>query len=176
MIFQTTEIPGAYVLEQQQHQDARGHFARLWCRQDFESHGLKSNFVQGSVSHNRYRGTLRGMHYQRTPHSESKLVQVTRGAIYDVIIDLRADSPTYKAWFGLELTSDKGTMLYIPDGCAHGFVTLSDNTDVHYQMTDFFYPESAAGVRWNDPSFSIRWPLEPVVINERDNQYEDYVR
>ncbi|MDG2208247.1 MAG: dTDP-4-dehydrorhamnose 3,5-epimerase [Pirellulales bacterium] len=176
MIFQSTKIPGVYVIEQERHEDHRGYFARTWCRQEFAAQGLETQFVQCSVSHNERRGTLRGMHYQSEPHSERKLVQVTRGAIFDVIIDLRADSPTYKAWFGLELTSDKGTMLYIPDGCAHGFMTLSDNTDVHYQMTDFFHPESAAGVRWNDPSFSIRWPLEPVVINERDNQYEDYVR
>ena len=162
------------MIEQERHEDDRGYFARTWCRQEFAAHGLKTDFVQCSVSLYDRRGTLRGMHYQKEPNAESKLVQVTQGSIFDVIIDLRVRSPTHKTWFGLELTSDNGKMLYIPHGCAHGFVTLADDTDVHYQMTEFFYPESAAGVRWNDPSFSITWPLDPQVINTRDNQYEDY--
>ena len=162
------------MIEQERFEDDRGYFARTWCREEFAVRGLETDFVQCSVSHNRRRGTLRGMHYQTAPHSETKLVQVTRGAIFDVIIDLRTNSPTHKEWLGVELTPDNGAMLYIPDGCAHGFVTLLDSTDIYYQMTEFFHPESVAGVRWNDPSFSISWPIEPTAIADRDNRYDDY--
>ena len=174
MIFKSTKIPGSYVIEQERLEDHRGYFARTWCTQEFSAHGLETNFVQHSVSHNARQGTLRGMHYQSAPHAECKLVRVTRGAIFDVIIDLRAESPTHKAWFGVELNSENGTMLYIPDGCAHGFLTLSDDTDVQYQITEFFRPESAAGVRWNDSAFSVDWPSHPAVIADRDSHYEDY--
>lgn len=174
MIFQSTKIPGVYVIEQERHEDHRGYFARTWCRQEFAAQGLETQFVQCSVSHNKRQGTLRGMHYQSEPHSERKLVQVTRGAIFDVIIDLRIDSPTHKAWFGLELNSENGTMLYIPDGCAHGFLTLSDCADVQYQISEFFRPKSASGVRWNDSAFSVDWPFDPAIIADRDNHYDDY--
>jgi dTDP-4-dehydrorhamnose 3,5-epimerase len=154
--------------------DERGFFARTWCRQEFEAHGLNSRLAQSSISFNKRRGTLRGMHYQSAPDEEAKLVRCTMGAIYDVTIDLRRDSPTFKQWVGLELTAENRRMLYIPEGFAHGLQTLTDDTEVFYQISERYAPESARGVRWNDPAFAIDWPVSVTIISERDNTYADF--
>jgi dTDP-4-dehydrorhamnose 3,5-epimerase len=154
--------------------DERGFFARTGCAREFASHGLKNIFVQSSLSFNQQQGTLRGLHYQKPPHEEIKLVRCTMGAIYDVVVDLRQDSPTYLKHFAVELTQDNRQMLYVPEGCAHGFQTLADNTEVYYQMSEFYSPECSNGHRWNDPVFGIDWPLEVSVISERDGSYPDF--
>ena len=156
MIFTETRLAGAYLIEPERIEDERGFFARTWCRDEFERHGLNPRLVQCNVSYNARRGTLRGMHYQAKPHEEAKLVRCTRGAIYDVIVDLRPDSPTYRQWVAAELTAENRRMLYIPEGFAHGFQTLADETEVFYQMSELFHPESARGVRmttrpWGSP-------------------------
>jgi dTDP-4-dehydrorhamnose 3,5-epimerase len=174
MNFAETVIKGAYVIDPERLGDERGFFARTWCRREFEAHGLTAALVQCSISFNYRRGTLRGMHYQAAPHAETKLVRCTAGSVYDVIVDLRADSPTFKRWFAAELSADNRRMLYIPEGLAHGFLTLSDGAEVFYQMSEFFVPECARGVRWNDPAFGIHWPAEPTMIAERDRGYPDF--
>lgn len=151
--------------------DDRGFFARTWCRREFEDHGLNSRLVQCSLSFNKRRGTLRGMHYQVEPHAEAKLVRCTRGAIYDVIIDLRPDSPTFTKWAAAELTAENMTMLYIPEGFAHGFQTLEDDSEVFYQMSEFYHPECARGVRWDDPAFGIVWPNKHPIMSLRDRTF-----
>jgi dTDP-4-dehydrorhamnose 3,5-epimerase len=176
MIFTETKLKGACVIDLEPREDERGFFARTFCAREFEEHGLNSRLVQGSISFNKQRGTLRGMHWQEVPHGECKLIRVTRGAIHDVIIDLRRDSGTCRQWFGVELTAENRRQLYVPAGFAHGFQTLSDNTEVTYQMSEFFAPESSRGVRWNDPAFAIDWPqVERRVMNERDASYPDFV-
>ncbi len=174
LICRPTSLPGAVVIELEKKEDVRGHFARTFCQREFAGLGLKNTFVQCSVSFNKRKGTLRGMHYQAAPSEEVKLVRCTRGAIYDVIIDLRVASPTFKKYFALELTPDNGNMLYIPERFAHGFQTLEDDTEVFYQMTDFYAPELARGVRWNDPAFDIPWPSAERIILERDQSYPDF--
>lgn len=174
MIFAATAIEGAFLIQPERFEDERGFFARTYCVRELQEHGLDSQVVQRSVSHNRKRGTLRGMHYQIAPHEETKLVSCSRGAIHDVIIDLRPDSPSYRRWTGAALSADNGHILYIPRGCAHGFITLTDDATVDYQISDFHHPESARGVRYNDPAFGIEWPLEPAVINARDREWRDY--
>ena len=171
MTFNETPLKGAYFLDPERAEDDRGFFARVWCQREFEAHGLKSNLVQCSVSFNRRKGTLRGMHYQAAPHAETKLVRCTAGAIYDVIVDLRPDSPSHKKWIGVELSAANRRMLYIPEGFAHGFQTLEDNTEVYYQMSEFFHPESVRGWRWNDPAFAIRWPLPDPMLSARDKNH-----
>jgi len=174
MIFHETPLEGAVVIEPEQHQDDRGFFARTWCRREFEAHGLNPNLAQCGISFNKHRGTLRGMHYQASPHEEAKLVRCTQGRIYDVMVDLRPDSATFKQHLGVELAAQHRKMLYVPEGFAHGYLTLEDNTEVFYQISAFYVPEAARGVRWNDPTFGIVWP-EPVrVIKERDQQYPDF--
>ena len=158
MIFTETELKGTFVLEREPIRDERGSFARTWCQREFEAHGLKSAFVQASVSSNRAQGTLRGLHYQAAPHEEAKLVQCARGAIYDVVVDFRPESRTYRRWVAVELTPENGKMLYIPEGVAHGFQTLRDGTDVFYYMTQFHTPHAARGVQWNDPFLGVQWP------------------
>jgi dTDP-4-dehydrorhamnose 3,5-epimerase len=160
MIFIETKLKGAFVIEPERLEDKRGFFCRAWCKREFEAHGLNPNLVQCNISFNKKRGTLRGMHHQVPPHEEAKLVRCTMGAIYDVIIDLRPNSPTFKEWFSLELTDRNRKMIYIPEGVSHGFMTLDDNTEVFYQMSEFYAPECARGVRWNDPAFDIVWPGE----------------
>jgi dTDP-4-dehydrorhamnose 3,5-epimerase len=155
--------------------DVRGSFARTWCQRDFEAHGLNAKLAQCSVSFNALRGTLRGMHFQAAPHAEAKLVRATRGAIYDVALDLRPESDTYLQWFGAELSADNRHMLYIPEGCAHGFQTLTDNAEVFYQISEFFEPTAGRGFRWNDPVFGILWPLTDPIMSDRDRDYPDYV-
>jgi dTDP-4-dehydrorhamnose 3,5-epimerase len=172
--FVPTKLAGAYLVELEPFHDERGYFARTWCRRELADQGLVDDLVQCSLSHNRRRATLRGMHFQRTPHEETKLVRCSRGAIFDVIVDLRSDSPTFRQWAGFELTADSHRSLYIPPGLAHGFVTLVDDVDVSYMMSNWHEPASASGVRWDDPAFGIEWPLTPSIISERDRSYPDF--
>ena len=174
MIFEPTAIGDVVEIKIEPHHDERGFFARTWCQREFDAHGLNPNLVQCNISFNRHKGTLRGMHYQMTPHGEAKLVRCTRGAVYDVALDLRRGSPSYKKWVGVELTSEKRNMLYIPEGCAHGFLTLEDDTEVCYQMSEFYAPNGGRGVRWDDPTFQISWPGTIEVISERDQTYPDF--
>lgn len=175
MIFTQTDLEGAFIIDLERIADPRGFFARAWDRNEFEEHGLETRIAQSNLSFNKRRGTLRGMHYQVAPHAEVKLVRCTRGAMYDVIIDLRQGSPTYARWIGVELTEHNGRMLYIPKGFAHGFQTLRDDTEAFYMMSEFYTPGAAAGVRWDDPSFEIEWPLgEPTEISEKDRAWPDH--
>jgi dTDP-4-dehydrorhamnose 3,5-epimerase len=174
MIFTATKLGNAYVIELEKKYDIRGFFARIWCQKEFAAHDLISHLVQVNISYNKKMGTLRGMHYQMEPFQESKLVRCTRGAIYDVIIDLRENSPTYQQWLGIELTADNYKMLYVPEGFAHGFETLEDNTEVSYQVSEFYAPQSEGGVRYNDPTFGIVWPLDAQVISDKDRNWPDY--
>jgi len=167
-------LPGAFVIELQKHEDERGFFARSWCHKEFEAHGLNPRMVQCNVSFNKVKGTLRGMHYQVPPCAEAKLVRCTRGAIYDVIVDLRRESSTYKQHFSEVLSSNNHKALFIPEGFAHGFQTLEDNSEVFYQMSEFYSPEHQRGLRYNDPAFEISWPIEATVISDRDRNYEDF--
>lgn len=174
MRFIQTEIPGAVVVEAECLTDERGFFARTWCSREFAAHGLATTLTQCSISFNRRKGTLRGLHYQTSPCQEAKLVRCTLGAIYDVALDLRPESPTFLKHFAVELTQDNRRMLYVPEGCAHGFQTLADDAEVLYQMSEFYAPECSAGHRWNDPAFAIHWPLEVSVISDRDRGYADF--
>ena len=176
MIFTRTKLAGAWVVELERHEDERGCFARTWCAKEAEAHGLEAQFVQSSLSFNKKRGTLRGMHFQVNPAAEVKLVRCTRGAIFDVMIDLRPKSETFLQWEAVELTEDNGKALYIPKGYAHGFQTLQDETEVYYQMSAFYAPDLARGVRWNDPAFEIVWPEAVGAIAPRDRQYPDFSR
>jgi dTDP-4-dehydrorhamnose 3,5-epimerase len=174
MIFNETKIPGVFEIGLEPRTDERGFFARSWCQREFEEHGLNPRTVQCNVSFNEKKGTLRGMHYQETPFAEAKIVRCTQGAIYDVIVDLRAESTAFKKWTALALTSERRNMIYIPEGCAHGFLTLEDNTELFYQMSEFYHPELSRGVRWNDPAFQIVWPSAVQLISERDASYPDF--
>lgn len=174
MIFYQTEIPGVYEIQPEPYLDERGFFARIWCQNEFSEHGLNPKLVQCNISFNVRKRTLRGMHYQAAPYEEAKVVRCTRGAIYDVAIDLRTQSRTFKKWVGMELTSDNHRMMYVPEGCAHGFLTLQDNTEVAYQMSEFYNPQSGRGVRWDDPAFGIVWPDKVDVISDRDRNYLDF--
>ena len=173
MTLTETPIAGAWLLEIQPISDERGFFARSLCVDTLAAHGLEGRMQQQSVSFNQRRGTLRGMHYEAAPHEEAKLVRVVRGRIFDVAVDLRPDSPTYRRWTGTELSAANGRALLIGKGMAHGFVTLEDDTDVLYQIDKIFEPGHGRGVRWNDPAFAIAWPVSPVVISERDATYPD---
>ena len=174
MIFEPTALPGAVVVNIDRHSDERGFFARTWCEKEFEEHGLNPRLVQCNASFNHKKGTLRGMHYQDQPFPEAKIVRCTQGAIYDVVLDLRPDSPTFKNWVSVVLTAEKRNMVYVPEGCAHGFLTLEDRAEVFYQMSEFYHPELARGVRWDDPAFQIVWPGKVEVISERDRTYADF--
>jgi len=173
--FIETPLEGAYIIEIERIEDERGSFARNWCQKEFAEHGLNSRIVQCNISFNKKRGTLRGMHFQVEPFAEVKLVRCTRGAIYDVIIDVRENSHSLKKWFAVELNESNQRMLYIPKGFAHGFQTLEDNTEVFYQMSEFYYPEYSRGVRWDDPFFSIKWPDGERIISKKDQEYPDFV-
>ena len=168
MIFIETEIAGAFLLRPRRQEDERGFFARTFCVRELADHGLDSTVVQRSVSSNSRRGTLRGMHYQASPHLENKFVSCSQGAIYDVIVDVRADSPSYLRWQGFTLTAENLDMLFIPAGCAHGFITTADHTVVRYEMSGFYAPDAARGFRFDDPAFAIKWPLAPTIISARD--------
>ena len=174
MIFTQTNLAGVFEIRIEPSCDERGFFARSWCRREFESHGLNSELDQCNISFKTYKGTLRGMHFQDRPSPEVKLVRCTRGRIFDVIVDLRSESLTFKKWVGITLSDDTRNMVYIPEGCAHGFLTLDDRTEVFYQMSEFYRPDLARGVRWDDPAFSIRWPDEVHVMSERDRTYPDF--
>ncbi len=174
MIFTETKLKGAYTIEIEKLTDERGFFARSWCQREFEKNGLNPRLVQCDISYNRKSGTLRGMHYQVAPFAEAKLVRCTRGAIYDVIIDLRPESETFANWFAVELTDENRRMLYVPEGFAHGFQTLADDTEVFYQMCEFYAPAHARGVRWNDARFGIDWLEQPRVISEKDRALPDF--
>jgi len=173
--FRETALPGAFLIDLEPIEDERGFFARSWCQREFAEHGLNDKLVQCNLSFNKEKGTLRGMHYQIAPHEEAKLVRCTRGAVYDVIVDLRHESPAFKRWFAVELTADNRTMLYIPFGLAHGFQTLTATAELFYQMTELYDPDCARGVRWNDPAFAIQWPSDERIISPRDLEYTDYV-
>ena len=168
MIFAETPIEGAYVIDIERLEDHRGFFARTWCANEFAEHGLDVHLVQCNISFNAASGTLRGMHYQAAPHGEAKLVRCTMGSIYDVIVDLRESSPNYLRWYGVELSAANRRMLYIPEGVGHGFQTLVPDSEVSYQMSELYHPESAKTARWNDPAFGIDWPIANPVISDKD--------
>jgi dTDP-4-dehydrorhamnose 3,5-epimerase len=174
VIFKETELKGAFVIELEQHRDERGFFARSWCQREAEAHGLNPQVIQCNISFNERKGTLRGMHYQALPHQEAKLVRCTAGSIYDVIIDLRPDSASHKRHIGVILSAQDRNMLYVPEGFAHGFLTLEDESEIFYQMSEFYSPYFGRGFRWNDPAFRINWPFPPSVISERDNSYPNF--
>src|SRR5215831_3079632 len=174
MRFTETQIHGAYIIDIDRREDHRGFFARSWCQKEFEAHGLVTSFVQANISYSHKKGTLRGMHFQSRPYQKVKLVRCTKKRIVDIIIDLRPESPTHRQWISKELTVDNRTMLYIPEGCAHGYQTLEDNTEVVYDTSQFYAPQHATGVLYNDPAFGIEWPLPVAVISEADRNWPRY--
>lgn len=175
MIYIETKLKDAFIIELKRLEDERGFFARSWCQREFEEHGLNPHLVQCNISYNTRKGTLRGMHLQVAPRGEAKLVRCTRGSIYDVIIDLRPESRTFKQYVGVALTSESRSALYVPEGFAHGFLTLMDDTEVFLQMSEFYAPDYGRGVRWNDPEFAIDWPAPVRVISERDASYPNFI-
>lgn len=175
MLFQRTDLPGASVIELERRADERGFFARTWCAEEFRAQGLVTQVAQCSMSYTRREGTLRGMHYQAAPHAETKLVRCTRGAIYDVLVDLRPSSPSYLRWIGIELSADNGRMVYAPEGLAHGFQTLTDDVEVVYQMSVPYHREAERGVRYDDRAFGIQWPLPVRVISPKDQAWPEFV-
>jgi dTDP-4-dehydrorhamnose 3,5-epimerase len=176
MLFHKSSLSGAYIVEPERLSDSRGFFARAWCRNEFEALGLTSTLAQCSISYNRVAGTLRGLHFQIAPHAEAKLVRCTMGSLYDVIVDLRPASSTFKQWFAVELSAENRLMTYVPEGCAHGFQTLTDHVEVFYQISEFYAPEAARGVRWNDPAFGIEWPNPSPILSAQDQQYPDFAQ
>lgn len=171
MLFTPTPIPSAYIVDVEKRADDRGFFARGWCAREFGEHGLVTNFVQGNIGSSAKRGTLRGMHYQVVPHEEAKLIRCTRGAVWDVVLDVRRESPTFGQSFGAELTADNHRMLYVPPGCAHGYQALTDDAEVFYLVSAFYAPEAERGIRYDDPAFNIEWPLDVTVISEKDGSW-----
>ena len=175
MKFAETPLAGAHLVELEPRVDARGFFARAWCAQEFEEHGLSPSLSQCNLSWNAKAGTLRGMHYQVAPHAEVKLVRCTRGAVFDAIVDLRPESLSYTRWFGTELTAENRRMLYVPEGFAHGYLVLRDDSEVFYQVSTPYHPASERGVRWDDPAFGIQWPATPQrILSQRDRAYPDF--
>jgi dTDP-4-dehydrorhamnose 3,5-epimerase len=174
MLFRPTPLDGAYVIELEKRGDERGFFARVFCEREFQQHGLVTRFVQVNNSLSAERGTLRGLHYQLAPAAETKLVRCVRGGLWDVILDLRPGSDTFGQWFAEELTAENRKMMYVPKGFGHGFVTLQDGTEAFYFADEFYAPEQERGVRWNDPRFAIRWPIEPVVLSDKDRTQRDF--
>ena len=173
--FTETKLEGAFIIDPQTFRDDRGFLARSFSQQEFEAHGLNPNMAECNISFSRKRYTVRGMHFQHAPFAQAKLVRCTKGAVYDVIIDLRPGSPTFKQWIGEGLSSENRRMLYVPEGFAHGFQTLEDDTEVFYQISQIYNPGSEGGVRWNDPAFGINWPaMDGITINERDQNYPDF--
>jgi dTDP-4-dehydrorhamnose 3,5-epimerase len=171
--FTKTELLGVWIIDLEKIEDERGYFARTWCAEEFRAHGLDASLVQCNTSFNAHRGTLRGMHYQADPHGEPKLIRCTRGAIYDVALDIRP-GPTFGKWLGFELSAANARMIYLPTGIAHGFQTLEDNTEVFYQMGHTYHPQSARGIRWNDPKFAIKWPMAETIVSPKDLTYPDF--
>lgn len=174
LIFKEAKLNGAYIIQLETIEDNRGFFARAWCKKEFEEKGINSNLVQCNISYNKIKGTLRGMHYQISPYQEAKLIRCIKGAIYDVIIDLRKESKTYMQWLGVELSDSNMKALYIPEGFAHGFITLTDDTYVFYQVSEFYNPDYERGILWNDPTFNIKWPVDVKVISEKDKSWRIY--
>lgn len=174
MILSGTPLPGVWLVTPELQEDFRGFFARTWCEREFAAAGVVDRWVQSSVSFNKKRGTLRGLHYQRAPYEEAKLVRCTMGAIYDVVVDLRPESPSFKKHMTVELTAENRKTIYIPKGCAHGFQTLQDDTEVLYHMSELYAPDHAAGVRWDDPAFAIAWPDRNPILAERDRRFPDF--
>ncbi len=177
MKFEETPIPGAFVINHEPFGDDRGFFARSFCQKEFRNRGIEFNPVQANTGYSKNRGTLRGMHYQTGKHAESKFIRCIRGAVYDVIIDLREESETYMNWFGVELTAENRTMFFLPEGCAHGYQTLADDTEVFYMVSSFYEPGAEKGIRWNDPAFNIEWKqTEELIISEKDRSWPDFKR
>jgi len=174
MIFEKTDFEGVYIIEIEKQIDERGFFARSWDKNDFEENGLNSKLTQCNISLNNKKGTLRGMHYQIKPYQETKLIRCTQGRLFDVIIDLRIDSKSFKKWLNIELNEENYKMLYVPEGFAHGFQTLEDNTEIFYQMTQNYMPNFANGIRWNDPMFNINWPIKEPILSEKDQRFTDF--
>src|SRR5438477_1316903 len=175
MIFTETKLKGVFLIELERHEDERGFFARSWSLSEFEARSLDFRIVESNISFNKQKGTLRGMHYQAAPFGQAKLVRCTSGAVFDCVIDLRSNSETFTQWVAVELTARNGLMVYLPEGFAHGFQTLEDDTEIFYEMSRAYVPGSSRGVRWNDPIFAILWPLDVTMINERDKLYPDYI-
>lgn len=174
MRFTPTPIAGAFVVDLEERRDDRGFFARVWCQREFEAHGMNARFVQCNNSFSHGRGTMRGLHYQAAPYGEAKLVGCVRGHIFDVVVDMRRDSATYLRSYGAELTGQNRSMMYVPEGCAHGYLTLADNSEVVYPVTEFYHPEAEAGLRWDDPVVSISWPETPRIVSPKDQAWPDY--
>lgn len=175
MIPKATKLPGAFIIEPELFEDDRGFFARSWSEPEFAALGVESRFIEGNMSFNKSAGTLRGMHYQAPPYGQAKLIRCTRGLIYDVGVDLGETSETFKQWVGIELSAENRLLLYLPADFAHGYLTLQDDTEVHYQVTGIYSPESGRGFRWNDPAFDIQWPqVDALKINKRDREYPDF--
>ena len=175
MIFTETKLKGVLIVEPEKHEDCRGFFARSWCAREFADHGLEIAVAQCNISYNEKRGTLRGLHFQEKPFEEDKIVRCTKGLIYDVAVDLRSKSPTFRRWFAVELSEENRQAFFIPKGFAHGFQTLVDGSEVLYQMSEFYHPEAQAGVRWNDPAFGIQWPLPEANLSPEDAALPDFV-
>ena len=174
MIFRETRLKGAFIIELKSHHDSRGFFARTYCRREFEEHGISGDMVQANMATNSKKGTLRGLHYQLKPHQESKLVRCIKGALYDVIVDLRPNSSTYKEWIGVELTEHNQRSLLVPKDFAHGYITLTEDTTAFYMVSQYYSPRSEAGIRWNDPTFGIDWTMDPQCISEKDSSWPDF--
>jgi dTDP-4-dehydrorhamnose 3,5-epimerase len=174
MIFNETPISGAYLIEPKKIEDHRGYFTRIWCENELKQHGLKTELAQANAGFSRKKGTLRGLHFQADPNAEVKLVRCTRGAMFDVIVDLRPFSPSYKKWFGTELSEENSRQLYVPEGCAQGYITLMDDTEMCYQTSQFYRPESASGVRFDDPEFGIVWPVSATTISDQDGAWPNW--
>jgi dTDP-4-dehydrorhamnose 3,5-epimerase len=175
MIFQETRLKGAFIIDLNRHEDGRGSFARTYCLREFKEQGIVAEMVQANMSTNKMKGTLRGLHYQVYPHQETKLVRCIKGALYDVIVDLRPDSQTYKEWIGVELTEHNQRSLFVPKDFAHGFITLVDDTTAFYMTSQFYSPGAESGIRWNDPSFSIKWSIEPQCVSEKDSNWGNFI-
>jgi dTDP-4-dehydrorhamnose 3,5-epimerase len=177
VIFTELELAGAYVLDLERREDERGFFARAWCADELAEHGLETRLVQANVSFNRRRGTVRGMHMQEPPHAEVKVIRATRGAVYDVIVDLRDGSPTRGRWVGVELSAENGLAVYVPEGFAHGYQTLTDDAETFYLVSEFYAPGAERGYRWDDPGFGIEWPRpEGAIVSEKDASWPDWAR
>lgn len=171
MIFTQTSIEGVFVIEVERITDNRGFFGRLWCKEEMQSRGLDCNISQSNISYSLKKGTLRGLHFQKSPFQETKIVRCTKGAVYDVVVDLRPNSRTFLNWFGIELTEENRKMIYVPKNFAHGFLTLIDHSEVYYMVSEFYKPDFESGLRWNDPTLNIKWPIDVVEVSDRDKQH-----
>ncbi|QCX39137.1 dTDP-4-dehydrorhamnose 3,5-epimerase [Aureibaculum algae] len=174
MLFKETKLKGVFLLNLEKIEDGRGFFSRLWCKKELEEKNLNADVVQSNISYNKKKGTLRGLHYQKAPYEETKYVRCTKGAMYDVVVDLRPDSPTYKQWLGVELSEENASMLYVPKGCAHGYLALEDHTEVTYFVTQFYKSDAEGGIRYDDKSFNIEWPIAITEISDKDKNRPDY--